>query len=303
VIPRRMISRALLLGMALVAGVRALTAQTPGPGIEVPRAEGRATFTEEMSLKDIRAKALTQALQSAVGEALGRRLTAMTEVRTYEDSAGVSETFAEIVREAAQGIVTSHAILEETWENGQPFTPGATYRVVVRATVRRDPGSAPPGFRFAVKANQSRFYDRGTPESSDELILSVDSDEEVYLTVFLVSTDSVEVLFPNMFMPRVRVRAGQKTELPSLAQRQQGGIHLRTMLPEGGARRQERLVVVATKRYVPYVGVAERRVTEDAGEVPLIRATLDALLDWLLDIPASERALGDVAYEIVREKK
>ncbi|MBM3900044.1 MAG: hypothetical protein FJ362_07830 [Gemmatimonadetes bacterium] len=303
-----MLSRAVLVGTALVAttplvGGRAAQAQTPGPGIEVPRAEGRATFTEEMSLKDVRTKALTQALQTAVGEALGRRLTAMTQVTTYEDSAGVSETFAEIVREAAQGIVTSHAILEETWEKGDPFTPGATYRVVVRATVRRDPASAPPGFRFAVKANQGRFYDRGTPESSDELILTVDADEEVYLTVFLVTSDSVEVLFPNMFMPRVRVRAGQKSELPSLAQRQQGGIHLRTILPDGVQRRAERLVVVATKRYVPYEGIAERRASEDAGEVPLIRATLDALLDWLLDIPASERALGDVAYEIVREKK
>jgi Domain of unknown function (DUF4384) len=298
-----MISGVVLLGTALLVGGRTGQAQTPGPGIEVARAEGRATFTEEMSLRDIRAKALAQALHAAVGEALGRRLTAMTEVTTFEDSAGVTETFAEIVREAAQGIVTSHAILEEAWERGEPFTPGALYRVVVRATVRRDPASAPPGFRFAVKANQSRYMDRGTPESSDELILTVDSDEEVYLTVFLVTSDSVEVLFPNMFMPRVRVRAGQKSELPTVAQRQQGGIHLRTVLPEGVQRRAERLVVVATKRYVPYVGVAERRVTEDAGEVPLIRATLDALLDWLLDIPASERALGDVAYEIVREKR
>jgi len=298
-----MISGAVLLGTALLVGGRTGQAQTPGPGIEVARAEGRATFTEEMSLRDIRAKALAQALHAAVGEALGRRLTAMTEVTTFVDSAGVTETFAEIVREAAQEIVTSHAILEEAWERGEPFTPGALYRVVVRATVRRDPASAPPGFRFAVKANQSRYMDRGTPESSDELILTVDSDEEVYLTVFLVTSDSVEVLFPNMFMPRVRVRAGQKSELPTVAQRQQGGIHLRTVLPEGVQRRAERLVVVATKRYVPYVGVAERRVTEDAGEVPLIRATLDALLDWLLDIPASERALGDVAYEIVREKR
>jgi len=111
-----MISRAVLLGTALLAGVGRAQAQTPGPGIEVPRAEGRATFTEEMSLRDIRAKALSQALHTAVGEALGRRLTAMTQVTTYEDSAGVSETFAEIVREAAQGIVTSHAILEEGWE-------------------------------------------------------------------------------------------------------------------------------------------------------------------------------------------
>jgi len=295
--------RAALLSAALVAGAVPLAAQTPGPGIEVPRAEGRAMFTEEMSLRDIRAKALSHALHNAVSEALGRRLTAMTEVTTQENAEGVSETFAEIVREAAQGIVTSHSIIEEVWESGQAFTPGSTYRVAVRATVRRDPASAPPGFRFAVKANQSRFIDRGTPESSDELILTVDADEEVYLTIFLVTSDSVEVLFPNQFMPRVRARAGQKTELPSMAQRQQGGIHLRTVLPDGVARRQERLVVVASKRFFPYAGVAERRVTEDAGEVPLIRASLDALLDWLLDIPASERALGDVAYEIVREKK
>ena len=93
------------LSVVLLTGVAALGAQTAGSGIEVPRAEGRATFTEDMSLRDIRAKALSQALHSAVGEALGRRLTAMTQVATYEDSAGVSETFAEIVREAAQGIL------------------------------------------------------------------------------------------------------------------------------------------------------------------------------------------------------
>jgi AAA+ superfamily predicted ATPase len=57
-------------------------------------------FTEEMSLRDIRAKALTQALHAAVSEALGRRLTAVTEVATLENNDGVSETFSEIVREA-----------------------------------------------------------------------------------------------------------------------------------------------------------------------------------------------------------
>lgn len=274
-----------------------------GPGIDVPRAEGRAMFTDEMTLREIRSKALTQALHAAVSEALGRRLTAISQLTTVEDGAGVSETFAEIVREASQGIVTSHTILEEVWENGQPFTPGATYRVAVRATVRRDPAAAPAGFRFLVKANQQRFVDRGTPEESDELILSAEASEDVFLTVFLVTNDSVEVLFPNLFMPRVRIRAGERTELPSVAQRQQGGIHLRTVLPSGVARRSERLVVVATKQFVPYLGVAERRSTEDAGEVPLIRATLDALLDWLLDIPPSERALGDVSYEIVRDKR
>lgn len=261
-------------------------------------------FTEDMSLRDIRARALTQALNAAVTEALGRRLTAMTEATTMESGdAVVSETFTEIVREAAGGVVTRHDILEESWEVGQPFTPGSIYRVAIRATVRKDPSATRPSFTFAARANQSRFVDRGTPEQSDELILTVDASEEVHLTVFLVTDDSVQVLFPNVFVPRLQARAGVPTEIPSQAQRTQAGIRLRAELPPEVASRTERLVVVGTKQFVPYRGVPERRSTEDAAEVPLIRATLDAMITWLLDIPQSDRAIADIAYQITKDAK
>lgn len=301
-----LLTAVLLLGAAVVSRPLAIEAQ--GPSAEVPitveRVEGRAMFTEEMSLRDIRAKALTQALNAAVTEALGRRLTAMTEVTTMEAGESVvSETFTEIVREAAGGIVTRHDILEESWVSGQPFTPGAVYQVAVRASVRKDPAASRPSFSFAARANQSRFVDRGIPERSDEVVLTVDTSDDVFLTVFVVTDDSAQVIFPNVFMPRIQVRAGVPTEVPSQGQRMQAGIRLRVELPANVATRTERLVVVGTKQFVPYRGVAERRSTEDAAEVPLIRATLDAVVSWLLDIPASERAIADVAYQIIRESK
>lgn len=302
----RRLTVALLLSAAVLSRPQTLWTQVPAVDapITVERVEGRAMFTEEMSLRDIRAKALTQALNAAVTEALGRRLTAMTEVTTMESGESVvSETFTEIVREAAGGIVTRHDVLEESWVSGQPFTPGAVYRVAVRASVRKDPSASRSSFIFAARANQSRFVDRGTPERSDEVVLTVDASEDVFLTVFVVTEDSAQVIFPNVFMPRIQVRAGVPTEVPSQGQRLQAGIRLRVELPPNLRSRTERLVVVGTKQFIPYRGVAERRSTEDAAEVPLIRATLDAVVSWLLDIPASERAIADVAYQIIRESK
>lgn len=71
-------TRAVAAGLVVASLVVPAAGRAQAVGIDVPRAVGRAMFTDEMSLRDIRSKALTHALHDAVSEALGRRLTAMT---------------------------------------------------------------------------------------------------------------------------------------------------------------------------------------------------------------------------------
>lgn len=295
------------LFLACVALATALPALAQGGAgrqsevTEVARATGRATSRDDLTPAEVKAQALRAAYRDAIEQALGTQVSSAVELVTQQHGGVVSERFHSLIRELPSGLVTRHEVVEDAWEGGGAAgTPATTYRVTIRAWVRPDPARSAPGFQLSVALNARTFVDRGTPESSDELVLKVSSSADVFLTVFLFSSDdSVEVLFPNQYVPSVRAAAGTPTEIPSPQLRQELGLRLRTTLPAGVANRVERLTVVATRSAVPFAGVA-RRPDGDTARVPTVRDTFDAFALWLVGIAASDRAVADATYEIVR---
>lgn len=288
----------LVATLALAALGAPLRAQD---AIEVPRAEGRVRFSEELTLRDLRERAIQAAMREAIGLSLGRQISGLTEFVRQENKDELSEQFTEIIRDASHGVVTRHEVLDEGWENAAPYTEGAAYRVAIKATVRHDPRATPASFTLRARLNKSEFVVRETAEASDELILTVNASADVHLTVFYLAADTAQVLFPNTYLRQLRSRADEDSEIPPAYLRQSAGMHLRASLPDGLARRSERLMVVATTRFLPYDGTA-RRSGADQKEVPTIRAELDAVIAWLLDIPPAERAVVDVPYLLVRAR-
>jgi hypothetical protein len=254
---------------------------------------------DEVTPRQLRQQALEAALSDAIQQATGRQVASLVDYTTEERDGAVRERFNRIIRETAGGTVVRHEVLTEIWRDAAAGTPGATLEISVRAWVRPAPPVTTSAFDLQLALNAVKFVDRGTADASDELILRVTSGAEAYLTVFLVTDDSVEVLFPNQYIPDVRVIPGETLEIPSARVREQLGLRLRTTLPAGVAARSERLTVVATRAPIPFPGVAKRTST-DAGTVPTIRDTFDALARWLLAIPMKDRAVSDVTYEIAR---
>lgn len=271
------------------------------PLIEVPRASGSARMGDESTPQSTRQRALDAAFKDAIEQALGARVGGMNYLATDASSSTVKERFSSVIRAIVSGgVVTKHEVLEEGWVGKTPGASSAEYRVIVRAWVRQDEARARPSFDIQLALNARRFVARGSPESSDELVLKVKSAVESYLTVFLVVDDSIEVLFPNQYVPQVKALANRETEIPSLADREQLGLRLRTTLPRGTTRRAELLTVVGTLSPVPFPGVV-RRTRGDAARVPTVQETYMALAKWLLSIPANQIGIADATYEIVRD--
>lgn len=293
--------RAVVL-LALVGGGAGLpsTGRAQEP-VEVPRAEGRARYTDETTLRDLRERALQSAMREAIGLSLGRQISGLTEFVRQENKDALSEQFTEIIRDASNGVVTRHEILDEGWEHGAPFTDGSSYRVAIKATVRHDPRAAPGAFSMRASLNKSELAVRDPIDTSDEAIISVTASADAFLTVFHIWEDSAEVIFPNALFRQLRIRADEAAEIPPALMRRDANVHLRASLPPSVARRSERLMIVGTTRFLPYDGVAAR-ATADAREVPLIRAELDAVIAWLLAIPPAERAVVDLPLLLVRER-
>jgi len=294
--------RVWLTGVALLLPCVRSDAQSVAPPrgtIAVERAVGRATMHDEVTPRQVRQQALDAAMSDAIQQATGRQVASLVDYTTEERDGAVRERFNRIIRETASGTVVRHEVLEEVWRDAAAGTPGATIEISIRAWVRPAPPTTASAFDLQLALNAAKFMDRGTPDASDELILRVTSSADAYLTVFLVTDDSVEVLFPNRYIPDVRVVTGAALEIPSARLREQLGLRLRTTLPPGVPARSERLTVVATRSPIPFPGVAKRS-TADASTVPTIRDTFDALARWLLAIPTKERAVSDVTYEIVR---
>jgi len=294
----RWLAASLLIGAASAA--QSQPVRSVAKAIEVPRAVGRAVLTEELSPREVRRRALQAAMSDAVGQALGTRVASMLDLSTTERANTVEERFSRIIRETSSGIVTRYEILQDGWESpsGGAAT-NAPYVVAIKAWVREDLQRLPSAFRLEATANGNRFADRGTPERSDEVLLQVTASADAWITVFLVTADSVEVLFPNVYVPELRVRQGVPLEVPSVAQRAQLGLRLRATLPSDTPSTTERITVVATTVPVPFEGTP-RRTGTDGARVPTIRDTFEALAKWVLAIPSNERAVADLTYEIVR---
>jgi hypothetical protein len=285
----------------LIASGKARAQGTPAPrgAISVERAVGRATLHEDVTPRHARQLALDAAFADAIQQATGLHIASLVDYTTEEREGAIRERFSRIIRETARGTVVRYELIAEGWRDESTGIPGATIEVAIRAWVRPAEAGRTSAFDLQLALNATKFFDRGSAEASDELVMRVTSSTDAYLTVFLVTDDSVEVLFPNRYVPEVRVSPGIALEIPSARFRNELGLRLRTTLPSGVPVRTERLTVVATRAPMPFPGVA-KRLTGDLRTVPTIRDTFDTLARWLLTIPVTDRAVTDATYEIVR---
>lgn len=284
---------------ALCGLVMPVHGQESAVAIEVASAVGHASMNDELTPNEVRRRALNSAFSDAIAQAMGRRVASMVEYSTEERGASVQERFSRLIRELSSGVVTQHTVLNERWEDPPDGSVNRRYRVEIKALVRRDPSAGLTPFDLSVATTGARFTARPSVEQSDEVVLKVRSGADAWLTVFLVTDDSVEVLFPNQFVPNLRIAHDVPVEVPSVQQRRVMGLRLRAALPEGSASRSERITVVATRDPVRFAGPTVRDKS-DVYRVPTIRDTFDALAKWLLAIPPNDRAVADVLYEVVR---
>lgn len=265
----------------------------------VARAVGRAARSPGVGDDSLRVLALQVAMAHAVDQTAPPSPGPAVRRPAMAAAGAHPQWFRAIVRSTPHAWVARHEIVSEGLRRGAASQGAEEYEVVLRAWVREEPVPTAPAFPLRLVLNATRFADRGSPEASDEIIATITAGTGAYLTVFGLTDDGVDLLFPNAFIDEVRAEEGVAVEVPSELLRNRAGLRLRATLPPGSPRRDEALVVVATRAPLPFAGEPSAE-GDDPAAVPTVRVTPAALARWLRAIPVADRAVAEARYEIVR---
>lgn len=271
-----------------VAQVRELEEKTVEASYEI--------YAADKTPNEAHDKALSRAQAEAIRKAIGTQVQAEQRSSRIESGDEVVSQFSEVVRTGASGRVVDYELLETNRieRGGRLF-----YRVRIRASVEPATGRPDPGFKLDMRLTDKdrTFVARETREESDEVIAEIEATEDAYLTLFSVTSDTLQVIWPNSLSRDTFVEKGKKVEFPPQDLQAQG-IHLRVDIPEGRSRVRERLVAVATKQKVPFQKVPEYDLKN--GSLATARSGLESLNRWLVEIPLGQRAMATVSYDVVR---
>jgi hypothetical protein len=288
---------ALLLVTALLAPGRA---HGQSDSLETRTVEASyEIYAGNKTLKEARQKAIDRAQAEAVRKAIGTQVQAQRRTSTIETSEEVVNRFSQVVRTGSSGRVVGYDVLEDTLRT----RGGSTFQYVrIRATVKPTMGRPDPGFDVNLRLTDAdqTFVARDRLEESDEIIAEIEVAKDSYLTLFSVTPDTLQVIWPNSLSEDTFVPAGTTVQFPPPELRARG-LHLRVEVPEERNQITERLVAVATKQEMPFQEVPERQI--ENGTLATAQASMQALNRWLVEIPLGQRAIRSVTYDVVHASR
>jgi hypothetical protein len=290
--------RALLAWVAVsLAGSPAGAQSGPAIAGDTVTVTQRVLIAGDLTPAEAKRQAIEKALAEAVRRIAGVRVQS-AQLGVDEDRDGrVRDSFLSVVQLDAAGHAIDYRLLDERFASERHPTLGTQLYLELRAlvTVAREVGSADPGFVVNVSLNDALFFDAGASlEGNDELIATITTSHDAWLTVFGVIGDSAQLLLPNALMTDHRALARMAVELPSREWRDRG-VHFRASLPPGEPARRELVVVVATRRPVSFPMPSPRADGNTSS------FSLMSIQRWLVTIPLAERAIAFAAYEVRRK--
>lgn len=250
--------------------------------------EERVLVTPDITGAEARRRAIEEGLAEGVRRVAGVRVQSNALSVLDERGSPLRGGYSSVVQLDAAARAVDYRVVREEWVTTQHPELGAQlyYRVKLLVVVQRESGVPDPGFTAELTLDAARYVVRaGDRANSDEMQATLRTSRSAFVTLFVITDDSVERVFPNEYVREVRAAADVDVALPPPDWRARG-VRLRASLPAGRDHVRSLMLAVATLDAVP------------PPPSPLM-SVLD-MQRWLVRIPASRRALGFAAYEAVR---
>lgn len=255
--------------------------------------EERVMLTPELTAADARRRAIEGALAEGVRRVAGVRvqssaLSVLDERGDAIRGEAIRGGYVSVVQLDAAGRAVDYRVLDEGWQTiTHPELGSQVYfRARLLVVVERESGAPDPSFSADAALNAPLYFVRGEkPPANDEIVATIRSSRNAWLTIFAIADDSAQRLAPNEYVRRVSITAESPVEFPDSEWRQRG-LRLRASLPPGRQGRRELLMVIATR---------------DQVTPPAARLSVMDVQRWLVRIPAERRAIAFVAYEVRRQ--
>ena len=164
------------------------------------------SLTDGRTAAEVKAIALQEALAEAVRRVAGVRISG-TQSAVTGDSAGTRiDRFEQAVRLDVSGRATRWETVREEWRSARSGESAPPMLVLtMRVQVTPEVGQRDAGFGVTLGARSTRLMVRGeSPAANDEIIATVRTTADAFITLVSVAGDSVFVLAPNAVTPRGR---------------------------------------------------------------------------------------------------
>ena len=290
----------IMLGMALMLlfGAGSLCGQT---GEWVRNVHGAVLVAPSMTLKEARDEAIKQAQGEGIRQIAGVQVQSEQARWQAEHMVGEDtkyfDLFSEVQRSTSFGRILDQRISKEGLE--AVTTAGIEgqqkYAVVMDVEVLKEVGKPDPEFTLQLSLNKEIFSASPVSERSDEVLATILSSQDCYLTLLSVSADTVRVLFPNEFSKQNRITANRKFEFPPEELRT-AGVRLLVQLPSSQKHAAEMLVAIATKKPMAFTTGQKEGLFNT---IPTYVGAYTMLTRWLVQIPPDERTEASATFEII----
>lgn len=242
-----------------------------------------------ISPEEARSKAMQQARLNAIEQNCGVHLQSESMIKDFMLS-------GDFIRSLSYGQVIEEKIVKESVKIEQAAIdqpPHLTYQVEMQLAVLCEQGQPDPAFRLSLESAKKTFV------SGEEMVLSVQSTQDCYLTLVNFASDNkVYILMPSALLKESFLPAQTKLEIPTEAQRS-AGIHLSMAVLPGQSRSSEVILAVATKKKIDFLD--EIKIEGGFGVLSSMTIAGTQLARWLSAIPANERAEAQIMLTIQAE--
>lgn len=250
--------------------------------------EGEATIpianiTPEQARTEAFNRAREQALQVA-----GVEYTVTSSRHEGEDPRGYFDKFVRFTGSRASGLIVEiDTLLDDQAFQTTVGKRQSVHHVKISARIQPTLVQPDPGFTVEMKLNRTTYH------VGDSLVITLKPTQDCFVTIInLYGNDSLRVILPNELWRETRLQGGVEMTVPP-----PGAIwDLPLMLPPEETSGSEALLVVATRKNIPFPGL-------DAVRSDRLLAFGDALIRlnrWLADISRDQRADDYEFYTIVK---
>jgi hypothetical protein len=274
----------LIWGLALLSGLGAGGALAAE--VRTVTVEGMAVLANTTS-EQAQKLALDRARQNAIETVCGVSVQSETYVQNnmLEGDFIHSVSYGHIIAEEILGWDT------ETTRTSSTQPPQVTYRVTLKATVRKETGRPDPYYQVNCRLNQKIY------RSGEEMIITVKATQPSYISVLNIAADgSVVLLFPNRLRRDNYVKPLEEFQIPSQQDRRDV-LKLQVATLPGHKKDTEYIKVIATRKPLHLLdGLA---VQGQYGMLRNVRIAATEIARLISAIPPKDRAEHTVFYEVV----
>jgi hypothetical protein len=261
----------LILFLIIGLGINTVIGQRKTKEEDLKNITGMAIGSEEMSLEQVKQKAIGNAKIEALKAAgIEENINSYSDYFKSESDNKLEELFASDILSDIRGTVKNVEVVN----TNKGFTNEGYLKVTVTINCTVVKYNSERDLTFDAWVDGIKMFYK----ENDGLEFKVKSTQNCYIRAFMFGPKEAYVLLPNDYEKSFILKAHEEYKFPY-------NVDQYTLYTTGPKKETNRLVLVFTKKEVFYTGEVDYK----------------GITDWIMSIPPDERSIKSYGFDIVKQ--